>query len=104
MRNNNLKIALAAVVLLLCTLLAGCGCGKKQTDPASEQVLKISITPEPSPTPEPSTVDSSAVETTGDITMVNTYLLEHPSAVRDNDSVSEEDEMYSDTEEDSGEE
>ena len=41
---------------------------KKKTDPASEQVLKISITPEPSPTPAPDTVDAAAVTSNGDIT------------------------------------
>ncbi len=48
---------------------------------ASEQVLKISITPEPSPTPAPDTVDAAAVTSNGDISMVNLYLAENPSAV-----------------------
>lgn len=80
MKKDRLKIILAAAVLLVCGTLTGCGCGKKEKDPASEQVLKISITPEPSPTPAPETVDPSAVETNGEITMVNTYLVDHPSA------------------------
>ena len=42
---------------------------RKKTDPASEQVLKISITPEPSPTPTPDTVDAAAVTSNGDISM-----------------------------------
>ena len=47
-----MKIRLFKTVLILCILvccvtLAGCGCGKKKTDPASEQVIKISITPTP---------------------------------------------------------
>ena len=54
---------------------------EKMTDPASEQVLKISITPEPSPTPAPDTVDAAAVTSNGDISMVNLYLAENPSAV-----------------------
>ena len=50
--------------------------GKKKTDPASEQVLKISITPEPSPTPAPEEIDPEAVVTNGNLTMVNSYLAE----------------------------
>lgn len=69
-------ICAAAVSALLCASLAGCGCGKKEKDPASEQVLEISITPEPSPTLAPEEVDPSAVVTNGDITMVNSYLTE----------------------------
>lgn len=77
---STVKCVSAGGILLLCALLAGCGCGQKKKDPASEQVLKISITPEPSPTPAPDTVDSAAVETNGDITMVNLYVAENPSA------------------------
>ena len=43
--------------------------------------LKISITPEPSPTPAPDTVGAAAVTSNGDISMVNLYLAENPSAV-----------------------
>ncbi len=61
-------------VLFLCVFLSGCGCGKKKKDPAGEQVLKISITPEPSSTPKPEEVNQDAVVTNGNITMVNEYL------------------------------
>ena len=82
-----MKIRLFKTVLILCILvccvtLAGCGCGKKKTDPASEQVLKISITPTPSPTPEPEQVDSAAVTTNGDVTMVNIYAAENPGVTQ----------------------
>lgn len=49
---------------------------EEKTDPASEQVLKISITPEPSPTPAPEEINPEAVVTNGNLTMVNSYLAE----------------------------
>ena len=69
-----MRYIVAGSALTLCVIMTGCGCGQKKTDPASEQVLKISITPEPSPTP-------AAVTSNGDISMVNLYLAENPSAV-----------------------
>lgn len=74
-----MRYIVAGSALTLCVIMTGCGCGQKKTDPASEQVLKISITPEPSPTPD--TVDAAAVTSNGDISMVNLYLAENPSAV-----------------------
>ena len=76
----------AAAVLLFCAALAGCGGGEK--DPASEQVLRISITPEATPTPAPEELDPSAVVTNGDITMVNSYLADQTEArdAAENDS------------------
>ena len=56
-----MRYIVAGSALTLCVIMTGCGCGQKKTDPASEQVLKISITPEPSPTPAPDTVDAAAV-------------------------------------------
>lgn len=84
------KCITAGSVMALCVIMAGCGCGQKKSDPAAEQVMKISITPEPSPTPAPATVDASAVTTNGDISMVNLYIAENPSAVTDNTTGSEE--------------
>ena len=75
------RYIVAGSILTFCVIMTGCGCGQKKKDPASEQVLKISITPEPSPTPEPDTVDASAVTANGDISMVNLYVAENPSAV-----------------------
>lgn len=74
-----MRYIVAGSALTLCVIMTGCGCGQKKTDPASEQVLKISITPEPSPAPD--TVDAAAVTSNGDISMVNLYLAENPSAV-----------------------
>ena len=76
-----MRYIVAGSALTLCVIMTGCGCGQKKTDPASEQVLKISITPEPSPTLAPDTVDAAAVTSNGDISMVNLYLAENPSAV-----------------------
>lgn len=53
-----MRYIVAGSALTLCVIMTGCGHGQKKTDPASEQVLKISITPEPSPTPAPDTVDA----------------------------------------------
>ena len=68
------KLAVISV-LMLCAFLSGCGCGKKKKDPASEQVLKISITPEPSPTQKPDEIDKDTVVTKDGVTMVNEYLI-----------------------------
>lgn len=48
---------------------------QKKKDPATQQVLKIGITPEPSPAPEPDKMDQKAVVKNGNITMVNEYLV-----------------------------
>lgn len=77
MRKNSRKVAISLFLMLLCA--AAGGCGKKEKDPASEQVLKISITPVVTPTPQPSEANPDAVTVNGDITMVNTYLLEKGS-------------------------
>lgn len=66
------KLAVISV-LMLCAFLSGCG--KKKKDPASEQVLKISITPEPSPTQKPDEIDKDAVVTKDGVIMVNEYLI-----------------------------
>ena len=76
-----MRYIVAGIALTRREIMTGCGGGQKNTDPASEQVLKISITPEPSPTPAPDTVDAAAVTSNGDISMVNLYLAENPSAV-----------------------
>lgn len=99
------NISAAAVILASGILLAGCG---KNTDPASEQVLKISITPEATPTAAPEEVDPSAVVTNGNITMVNSYLAEESSggasvSSADGESVEETD-GEAEVQEDAGEE
>ena len=76
-----MRYIVAGSALTLCVIMTGCGCGQKKTDPASEQVLKNSITRDPSPTPTADTVDAAAVTSNGDISMVNLYLAENPSAV-----------------------
>ena len=71
----------AGVLLLICSLLTGCGCGKKkERDKTSEEVVRISITPEVTPTPIPEQVNPDAVVTNGGITMVNQYLVEKGTA------------------------
>ena len=58
------------------------GCGKtREVDEASSKVIQISVAPEEtSPTPAPDQVDSAAVTTNGNLTMVNTYLTEQNAA------------------------
>ena len=44
MKKTRSRLLLTGAVLLMCTLLAGCGCGKKKAaDPETEEVIKISI-------------------------------------------------------------
>ena len=71
--------------VILCMLLLGIsvsGCGKtRETDETSSKVIQISVAPEEiSPTPAPDQVDSAAVTTNGNLTMVNTYLAEQDAA------------------------
>lgn len=75
MKKTRSRLLLTGAVLLMCTLLACCGCGKKKAvDPETEEVIKISITPEPTPTTAPEQVNSAAVVSSGGVTMVNSYL------------------------------
>ena len=77
MKKTRSRLLLTGAVLLMCTLLAGCGCGKKKAaDPETEEVIKISITPEQ--------VNSAAVVSSGGVTMVNSYLDENAGSTSAN--------------------
>lgn len=85
MRKIRSRLLLTGAVLLMCTLLAGCGYGKKKAvDPETEEVIKISITPEPTPTTAPEQVNSAAVVSSGGVTMVNSYLDENAGSTSAN--------------------
>ncbi|MDO4519427.1 MAG: hypothetical protein Q4B47_03910 [Eubacteriales bacterium] len=56
------------------------GCGKKEKDAATQQVLKITITPTPVITPEAEEINPNAIVTKDNVTMTNLYLLENPDA------------------------
>ena len=63
-------------MILLSVLTSGCG-KEKTVDEASSQVIQISVAPvEATPTPAPDQVDSAAVVTNGNLTMVNNYLAD----------------------------
>ena len=71
----------AIAVILSCSFISGCGCGKKKTtDAESSQVIQLSIAPEQdaavTPTQAPEQVNSAAVVTNGNFTMVNEYLAQ----------------------------
>ena len=71
------KVRAAGIFCLTACLLTGCGCGKaKEKDAMTEEVIKITITPEPTATPVPEQVNPDAVVTNGNVTMVNEYLLQ----------------------------
>ena len=75
MKKTRSRLLLTGAVLLMCILLAGCGCGKKKAvDPETEEVIKRCSTPEPTPTTAPELVNSAAVVSSGGVTMVNSYL------------------------------
>ena len=84
MRKHVKKIVIAAcviILLILCMFIRSCACGpKKEIDPASEQVLPLTMAPEATPTPAPEEIDPAAVVSNGGITMVNEYLAEKSSA------------------------
>lgn len=78
MKKKNSRQATLALAMLACMGLAGCG-QETETDPAAQGVLEITITPVVTPTPAPAEVDPDAVTTNGDITMVNSYLVDKNS-------------------------
>lgn len=94
MKKSSRKLLCLLLLLSVCSLLYGCGCGKKkETDPEAQQVLKISIAPEADPTPDPVEVNPEAVVTNGNVTMVNEYLAGQESTgsqPRGNSSISGE--------------
>lgn len=64
-------------IFTICALIAGCGCGKKNSeDDASNKVMEITITPEPTPTRAPEQVSADAVVQNGKYIMVNEYLAQ----------------------------
>ena len=79
-RNKWIKGAILAVVLIVIAVLLGnCACGKKTVkvpDEASQGVMKISPAPTPTPTEAPRKVSKDAVAASGNVTMVNEYLVQ----------------------------
>lgn len=93
-------------IITICILAAAAaisGCGKKSApDTASSQVIQISVAPEETtPTPAPDQIDSSAITTNGNLTMVNEYLAGQ-TASTSSDTASEQD-SEADSTQDSGE-
>lgn len=79
MRNTGKKTAIVLTVLLAGVMLTGCG--KKEADAESTQVIQISVAPpSPTSTPAPDQVDSAAVTTNGNLTMVNEYLADQSTS------------------------
>ena len=72
MKINKQKITVICVILT-CIAVSGCG-KKKEVDEASSKVIQISVAPEITPTTSPDQVNSDAVVTNGNLTMVNDYL------------------------------
>ena len=91
MRNTGKKTAIVLTVLLAGVMLTGCG--KKAADAESTQVIQISVVPpSPTSTPAPDQVDSAAVTTNGNLTMVNEYLADQStSGAADSTDTSAED-------------
>lgn len=91
MRNTGKKTAIVLTVLLAGVMLTGCG--KKAADAESTQVIQISVAPpSPTSTPAPDQVDSAAVTTNGNLTMVNEYLADQStSGAADSTDTSAED-------------
>lgn len=83
MRNTGKKTAIVLTVLLAGVMMTGCG--KKTADAKSTQVIQISVAPpSPTSTPAPDQVDSAAVTTNGNLTMVNEYLADQSSSTDNN--------------------
>lgn len=105
-RDKWIKGTILAVVLLVIVIFAGsCACGKKtakKPDEASQGVMKISPAPTPVPTEAPRQVNRNAAAVSGNVTMINEYLVQkeaqgasrgtenRPAAGEDTDSTEEE--------------
>lgn len=72
MKNRKKKYFSLSLLAVLALLTFG-GCGKKEKDPASTEVMKITISPEATPTEAPKNVNPDAVITNGQLTMINEY-------------------------------
>ena len=74
------KGGILAVILLVIVIFAGsCACGKKTVkapDAESQGVMKITPIPTATPTPVPRQVSKDAVAASGNVTMVNEYLVQ----------------------------
>lgn len=79
-REKWIKGAILAVILILIAIFLGnCACGKKKAkepDEASQGVMKISPIPTPTPTEAPRQVSADAAATSGNVTMINEYLVQ----------------------------
>ena len=79
-RDKWIKGAILAVILILIAIFLGnCACGKKKAkepDEAAQGVMKMSPIPTPTPTEAPRQVSADAVATSGNVTMVNEYLVQ----------------------------
>ncbi|MBQ7370377.1 MAG: hypothetical protein IJW67_00600 [Blautia sp.] len=80
---KNIKFYLFTAGILLCMVLTGCG---KEKDPQTTEVIKLSITPEATPTPTPKVIQSSAVTTNGELTMVNEFRVSEDTAAGASDA------------------
>lgn len=80
-KDKTTAITITAILILAAATAFG-GCGKsKTTDKEASQVIQLSVAPEEAtPTPAPEQVDSAAVTTNGNLTMVNEYLAEQENS------------------------
>lgn len=72
---------LAAILLVIIVFAGSCACarknsGAKEPDAASMGVMKITPIPSPTPTEVPREVNKDAVAQSGNVTMVNEYLVQ----------------------------
>lgn len=74
---KKIQFCLLTAGILLCMVLTGCG---KEKDPQTTEVIRLSITPEATPTPTPKVIQSSAVTTNGELTMVNEFRVSEDTA------------------------
>lgn len=90
MMKSKQKIIVLCMVLL-CITVSGCG-KTKATDEASSQVIQISLAPvNVTPTPDPDQINTDAVTTNGNLTMINGYLAEQDASAETDTSDSKND-------------
>ena len=83
MKKIRSRLLLTGAVLLMCTLLAGCGTGWPPITAGGTASRPISGTPT-TPTTAPEQVNSAAVVSSGGVTMVNSYLDENAGSTSAN--------------------
>ena len=76
-RRNVIRIGVAVILVVVLAWFFSTWTppSKRELDPESMQVIRLTISPSPTPTPVPVQEQNAATSSSGGITMINEYLL-----------------------------